>query len=305
MAEQGAFNRCEIDTEIRHISQPNTPISPFIDERIFASNVWLQLIRELPHINGLQCYPSDNIPLNATLNYMNALSFENAIVGIENTRDNDKICVLFDDDTIKIYDTKVALNLLGSFNIRKFNGKKWAPGNLFNYKKSSIGGVEYDIHNIIDEKVDTPANDTEEIRPKEALLENLYLMGFPLNLAKKALIAVKNTSLDAAIENILVLQDEELKNSFKNPTKENVTMLKAQWQCPYCTLINETIPDQEPRCEACDGLPGMSAYYTKSEIKAIQEEEKLLMEEQNNIELDLTKKKEQDLRVESETIREI
>ena len=73
LCEQGAFNRSELEAEIRHVSAPNVPISPFIDERLFASDTWLQLIRELPHVNSLQCYPSENIPLHVTLNSMNSL----------------------------------------------------------------------------------------------------------------------------------------------------------------------------------------------------------------------------------------
>jgi hypothetical protein len=46
------------------------------------------------------------------------------------------------------------------------------------------------------------------IKPKPELLEMLYNMGFPLELAKKALIETKNGGLDVAIEKILLLQEE-------------------------------------------------------------------------------------------------
>jgi len=81
-----------LEGEIRHISQPNTPISPFIDERIFSSNTWLQMIRELPHLDALQCYPSENLPINVTLNNMNALHFDSEILKVCKSSD-DKVCI--------------------------------------------------------------------------------------------------------------------------------------------------------------------------------------------------------------------
>jgi hypothetical protein len=280
LCEQGAFSKSELESEIRHVSDPNTPISPFIDERIFSSNGWLQLIRELPHLNALQCYPSQNLPIHATVNNMNSLLFDVKISQICRSAD-DKICVLFEDDSIRIYDTKVALNLLVNSNIRKFHNKKWNPPNLFNYKKGMGTGIEYHIQNAItenDEKTEDPKAATVAIEPKVAFLDQLYLMGFPVNLAKKALIQVKNSSLDAAIEKLLILQEEEQKNALKVPTKENATMLKPEWGCSLCTYLNLTAPGIEPKCEVCENLPGLDAYYTVDELQVMQEEELHQME---------------------------
>ena len=106
------------------------------------------------------------------------------------------------------------------------------------------------------------------------------MMGFPLNLAKNALISVKNSSVDAAIEKMLILQDEEKKNSDNMPAQENLTMIKPLWICSLCTLENESIPNQEPMCEACGSPPGIAAYYTAEEIEVIRAEEMLQLNAQ-------------------------
>jgi len=147
-------------------------------------------------------------------------------------------------------------------SIRKFNKKKWNPSNLLNNKKGTGVGIEFAIQNAIQENNDTDKTGKEDIKPKEAYLEQLYLMGFPLILAKQALISVKNSSVDAAIEKMLILQEEEKKNCENVPAIENLTMIKPLWICSLCTLENESMPNAEPMCEACGSPPGISAYYT-------------------------------------------
>merc|ERR1711976_373306 len=94
------------------------------------------------------------------------------------------------------------------------------------------------------------------------------------------LIAVKNSSVDAAIEKMLVLQEEEKKNCENVPVAENLTMIRPLWICSLCTLENESMPNVEPMCEACGSPPGISAYYTAEEVEAIKKEEALQLEAQ-------------------------
>lgn len=71
-------------------------------------------------------------------------------------------------------------------------------------------------------------------------------MGFPHELAKKALIMVKNEGLEKAIDAIMTLQTEEIEAATAS-VKSDVTI--RQWNCPSCTLVNIA---GTTKCELCD-----------------------------------------------------
>merc|ERR1712032_1378108 len=103
-------------------------------------------------------------------------------------------------------------------------------------------------------------------------------MGFPIELAKKALIECKNTSIDAAIDLISGMQEElDVESGI---LKEQVTLLKPQWNCPYCTFLNETdnsvnenedeLDVLDPCCVMCGNPAPSSAFYTKEDIEQME-----------------------------------
>lgn len=68
-------------------------------------------------------------------------------------------------------------------------------------------------------------------------------MGYGINIVKKALLAVKNESVPAAIDMIEQIMAEEKKK--KAEVKSN------PWSCPACTYFNKGEVDT---CEICGYL---------------------------------------------------
>ena len=62
------------------------------------------------------------------------------------------------------------------------------------------------------------------------MIEQMIQMGYGLNLVKKALIAVKNESVPAAVDIIENIIAEEKKKKAKSRTA---------WGCPVCTFLNK------------------------------------------------------------------
>ena len=143
--------------------------------------------------------------------------------------------------------------------------------------KCAGNAVNNDIQNKneVQEKVGAKA-----IEPAQALLEDMYKMGFPLELSKQALISIKNSSIEDAIEKVTALQEEEIKKGNNQPARGNTKNLKPAWNCSACTLENLTKPDTDPICDAC-GTLGDSAYYTIEELDAAKTEETKKLEARN------------------------
>jgi uncharacterized UBP type Zn finger protein len=63
------------------------------------------------------------------------------------------------------------------------------------------------------------------------------MMGFPQDLSKKALIEVKNSGVDAAVEVVFQLQaDTQVKEKDAVPDKKKGTIV--EWNCKACTVLN-------------------------------------------------------------------
>jgi len=66
------------------------------------------------------------------------------------------------------------------------------------------------------------------------MMEQMIQMGYGINIVKKALLAVKNDSVPAAVDMIENLIAEEKK---KKKEKKN------SWSCPVCTFLNKAEMD--------------------------------------------------------------
>lgn len=81
-------------------------------------------------------------------------------------------------------------------------------------------------------------------------------MGFPQELCKKALVKVLNTSVQAAVDALMELQEKEGKSK---PTSSDTgaTVQVVSYECSMCTFLN---PDGKAVCEVCGTAAPQTAY---------------------------------------------
>jgi rubrerythrin len=80
--------------------------------------------------------------------------------------------------------------------------------------------------------------------PDQTMIEQMVSMGYGLTVVKKALLAVKNESIPAAIDMIDQILTEEKK-------KKKVEIIRKAWSCPVCTFFNKS---ENETCEMCGEL---------------------------------------------------
>lgn len=118
------------------------------------------------------------------------------------------------------------------------------------------------------------------MEPKLEFLVQLKDMGFPEDLARKALIKVKNESVASAVEAVVALQAEDIAlTALQTKVDKKVTLV--QWTCERCTVVN---PPGGCTCHVCFGQAPAYAYID-------EEAEKLKSDAENK------KKKEEEQRV--------
>lgn len=77
------------------------------------------------------------------------------------------------------------------------------------------------------------------IVPDPSMIEQMVQMGYGLSVVKKALIAVKNDSVPAALDVLEQIKEEDKK---KKKAK------RSNWNCSVCTFLNRSDIDT---CEMC------------------------------------------------------
>jgi uncharacterized UBP type Zn finger protein len=70
-----------------------------------------------------------------------------------------------------------------------------------------------------------------ELVPDQGMIDQMVAMGYALSIVKKALIAVKNESVAAAIDMIDQIMTEE--------KKKKQVIAAREWSCPACTYYNK------------------------------------------------------------------
>lgn len=100
-------------------------------------------------------------------------------------------------------------------------------------------------------------------------------MGFPEDLAKKALIKVNYESVPAAVEAAVTLQAEAIPPTTASPAQKRKTLV--QWSCERCTVVNTP---GGATCNLCFGPAPESAFVDEAEEKAKEAEEKRRKEEE-------------------------
>lgn len=130
------------------------------------------------------------------------------------------------------------------------------------------------------------------VEPNQDMLNQLIMMGFALEFAKKALIKVKNESVAAALD---AIEDIQTKAKEVIIAKETAVSAKKQkilsWICQLCTYIN---PEGKATCEMCTyPVPQSSIIEEKNEDDILKEKEDA--EAKKRIEED-TKYKEEEMK---------
>lgn len=105
------------------------------------------------------------------------------------------------------------------------------------------------------------------------LLDELYLMGFSLELCKKALLEVNNASVEAAI-NVLINYTSAAEPQSPATTPTGGKVIKPEWSCEVCTFLNYSVenPSQPNVCSMCFTPAGPDAY-TEEKVEAVEKQE--------------------------------
>ena len=100
--------------------------------------------------------------------------------------------------------------------------------------------------------------------PDPDKLEQLVLMGFPQELCKKALIAVKNESIQAVLDCIdQIKQEEDEKRKTKLTIKK--LRLKEGWTCSTCTFYNPC--SSSDVCDVCQSTAPITEYIEEEDLE--------------------------------------
>lgn len=108
------------------------------------------------------------------------------------------------------------------------------------------------------------------------MIDQMQQMGYGITMIKKALIAVKNESVPAAIDMIDQLTAEE--------KKKNKVEQRFEWSCNTCTFINKPESDTCEMCgELCDLAEQAEKERQRQEQEAAAQKERQKEEERKKI----------------------
>lgn len=240
-------------THADNFSSANTSFSTLYDMLSSTNN---------KHFNG--CF-NDNIHLKYSLNNLPAFKFSSAIEYAGLASDN-YLTVVTEDKLLRLFAVKFGLIKLGEIDLKKYFN--WSEKKLF----ESIAKDEFDknqyftLEEVFEKQAEEQKSEIveQDIKINKDMLEQMYKMGFSIELCKKALKKVKSVSLDAAINVIFDLTaEDEVKDEKK---VEYALVLKPQWQCIICTYINEIMnmpKDSQNVCDMCGNIANDEAYFQK------------------------------------------
>ena len=139
--------------------------------------------------------------------------------------------------------------------------------NTYNNKK-----IKYDYKTLSNNKT----NNKSVVEPLQDLVNNLYLMGFPINACKHFLIE-NNNNFDKALDSLLEKSsDTEFMKQFEVAEAEKIQDEIPSWQCNECTFYNES---GSLNCKMCLGPPSSAILdkfmSLKNQREALEKENQL------------------------------
>lgn len=226
------------------------------------------------------------MPLSSFVNNLPTITYQTNIQSVEQDQNSGQVAVLLENGETYLYDTQANLVQTFAGNIRVNSFKRKPVHKLIDKKNKMVLNLDASINEkvfeVIAEQKKTQAAEPnpDNIEPDAGKLDQLYHMGFTVELARKALIKTKNQSLDLAIEAILALQGEDNQLGIdEQALLEAVSLMKPVWECNTCTVFNE-IADMDVKdiCSCCGAQAPVSAYYTKEEIDQMKEDESKVLQ---------------------------
>jgi len=243
--------------------------------------------------------PSGNVPLATTLNNippsLHSKNPEEKIKNIATTKDSTLVSTVSNNGEVNIWNAELSLAHLGSSNFR--DNSKSALSALS--RKNETGLVGAGI--VVSQTTQAPTTATGTGKPEDDLIaqsgvvpdaemvDTLINMGFPAELAKKALILTNNGGVAGALDKILQLQEEEknkpqvqpkpvekkpattvtVTKTVSKPKKHHSNIIKPKWDCPACTFVNT---NKNKLCEICGCQAPSDAYFDEEELDEKEEE---------------------------------
>ena len=276
LAEAGLYNTQDLIYELRHFLEPNRNLEEFqnVQEN---TDLWGLLRKSLPDNRMVRGLPCENVPLHVSLNNI-PHQFHNQkpqdkIVHVSTHPNSSIVASVSSAGEVRLWNTEVALVSLGTSNFREDPTKEptvqvpLAPTQALLPIKDPAAMEDNFLAGLdVDEFKPT---DQQQVQADQSMVETLYSMGFPVNLAQKALAITKNAGIALAVEKIFALQEEEkiAKTEKASPTKEvgpsKVKQIKSEWDCGACTFQNT---DQSKLCEVCGAPAPEEAYLTEEEL---------------------------------------
>lgn len=172
---------------------------------------------------------------------------------------------------------------IGNLNHIKINKTKSRISNIISKLHSNNSTVSSTNSEL--KPVKTNKKESKTIIPQQEHINNLYVMGFPLEACKLALIENKN-NFDKALEYLLEKSSDA--NFLKQfDLKKEINEKIPEWKCEMCTFENK---EGVINCEIC------TVSIPKHILSQLTEKEK----EKNEKEKEKEKKKEEERRIEEE-----
>ena len=276
LAKNGIYNNYNGLNSLTHFLYEDRPLSGFDSGDSLTSSV-----HEIIVANSVDTNSSSsllNIPLSSYSNSAPAITFESKIHSIcQSNSAGAKVLVILENSEVAIFDTQTLLVQLYKGNLKNDEEhKKVTKGAIVDKKNATLfvptgNFTEKVFEAIVEHKKQVPLDNPDKIEPDPIKLEQLYQMGFSINLCKKVLIKTKNQSLDMAVECLISIQEGgEGAEDDLQVLQEAISLIKPEWVCECCNF-NNIISENEKKdvCEVCKEVASLSAYYTKEEIDAL------------------------------------
>ena len=259
--------------EFKHYKHERYAYNDFNDQNV--AELLVHSYEEQKANPHLLAFPNDNIELDFSISHMPCFQVSIKIKQVFHLQNGKFICVVCEDQNVILLTTKFGLSKVFQTNLGVES--TWiAPKKLENILKNN----SVEVGETKEEEKKTETNEISQEKPKtdeteklidKTMLEKLYAMGFPLDDCKTALITVKSSSLDDAINEIL--NQKQKTPVLQEPVKTKIfhLQLKPEWACKMCTLKNFVDPSNPTPeiCEACGNQADKDAYFQETEEEKI------------------------------------
>ena len=292
LAEAGLMCVGDKKLTLRHFMEPASQIENVLcyDEKT-RNEVWTILEKQFPNNRMLRGEPCFNVPLNVTMRYFPPLQHTNyelepqEITNVESKPNSHLVMTGSSDGSVCIWNTRLRLFKAAFTNFKvnlEVKLKPIPPGEavknvveqpqalskLFDEEAPAEPSAEIELPPEVEPKPEEKKKEEVKkiVTPKPELVTQMMNMGFSEDIAKKALVATNNESIEVAMDAALELQKKApaIVPRVEEKKQEGEWILQS-WACPKCTLINK---EGVKVCDVCGELAPQTAY------KPVKKEEK-------------------------------